>query len=259
MGRLHQIHVGVYAVGHPLIPAGGRWMAAVLAAGPAALLSHGCAAAHLNLLPTSSRHVEVTVPGTSRAGPAGIVVHRTRRLDPEDRIVHEGIPVTSVARTLIDIAGVARRHQLTRAVETAERLQVFDLSETDRVLARGKGRRGASALRDVLCAYREPAFTRSALERKMLQLVRIAGLPAPAANLWIAGGEADLVWEEQRLVVELDSRAFHDTRAAFERDRKRDAELQLAGYRLLRVTDRRLEREPQAVLADVTALLCDRR
>jgi very-short-patch-repair endonuclease len=171
--------------------------------------------------------------------------------------VRDGIPLTSVARTLLDLAGVVRRRQLERAVEAAERLRLMDLRDVVRALARGRGRRGVRLLRDVLGDYREPAFTRSELERMLLDLVREAGLPQPSANKWIAGGEADLVWDNKRLVVELDSRGFHQTRAAFERDRRRDTDLQLAGYRVLRVTHRRLEQEPADVVAAVARLLGD--
>jgi very-short-patch-repair endonuclease len=254
VGRLHVVHRGVYLVGHRLQPASSRWMAGVLGCGDDALLSYRAAAAQHLLLPTNSPRIDVTVPRPIR-GPAGIVVHRTRLLHAEDRAEVDGIPVTSVARTLVDIAGVVYRRQLERAVETAERLAVFDLALVERVLERSRGRRGAAALRDVTGTYREPPFTRSEFERRMFDLTRNAGLPEPAVNKWIAGGEADLVWDEQRLVVELDSSTFHNVRAAFERDRMRDAALQLAGYRVLRVTDGRLEREPAAVVAGIAALL----
>ena len=148
-----------------------------------------------------------------------------------------------------------RRRELERAVEAAERLDLFDLDEVDRLLDRSRGRRGRRALRYVLLDYREPSFMRSELERRFVDLCREAGLPTPATNLWIAGGEADVAWPDHRLVVELDSHAFHRTRAAFERDRKRDAALQLAGYRVLRVTHRRLEREPDELVAAMASLL----
>ncbi len=204
----------------------------------------------------NSRRLDVTVPGTSRRGAAGVVVHRTRRPHPEDRTEREGIPVTSVARTLLDLAGVVRRWELETAVEAAERLGIFDLNEVDRLLDRSRGRRGGRALTNVLLDYREPSFTRSELERRFVGLCRAAGLPAPVTNLWIAGGEADVAWPDRRLVVELDGHAFHGTRAAFERDRERDAAVQLAGYSVLRVTHRRLEREPEELVAAVQALLC---
>jgi len=253
--RLHRVHIGAYAVGHRLLSGHGRWMAAVLSCGPAAMLSYRCAAALWCLLPTNSRRLDVTVPGGSRRGPAGVAVHRARRLDPEDRGEHDGIPVTSVARTLLDLAGVVDRRRLQSALEAAERLRLFDLAALDRTIKRGRTRPGARMLREALGEYRDPPFTRSELERRFLGLCRAAGLPAPSVNTWVAGGEADMAWPDQRVVVELDSHTFHATGAAFERDRRRDAALQLAGYTALRVTDRRLAREPDVVMRDVATAL----
>ena len=207
-----------------------------------------------NLLPTDSARIDVVADRSVR-GPAGIVVHRIRRLPIEDRAERDGIPVTSVARTLLDLAGVVRRRQLERAVEAAERLGLFDLDDMERLLASGRGRNGVRTLRSVLRDYEEPAFTRSELERRFLSICRRAGLPPPVTNLWVAGGEADATWPDHRLVVELDSRGYHATRAAFERDRKRDTDLQLAGYRVLRITHRRLEREPAQVVRAIELLL----
>ena len=219
------------------------------------MLSHRAAGAHWHVLPTRSPRIDVTVPGTSRPGPAGIVLHRTRRPHAEDRAERDGIPVTSVARTLLDLAGVVRRWELERAVETAERLEIFDLREVDRLIDRSRGRRGVRALREVLLDYRAQPFTRSDLERRFFDLCREAGLPRPVTNMWVVGGEADVMWPDHRLVVELDSHAYHRTRAAFERDRRRDMALQLAGYRVLRITHRRLEREPDALVRAVASLL----
>jgi hypothetical protein len=169
--------------------------------------------------------------------------------------MRESIPVTSVARTLVDLAGVANLHQVERAVESAERLGRLDVRAIEELDALGRGRRGVRALRALLGEYREPAPTRSELERRFLKLCRDAALPPPAVNAFVAGLELDFVWHDGRLVVELDGHAFHGTRAAFERDRVRDASLQVAGYRVLRVTHRRLEAEPAAVIAEARALL----
>ena len=182
-------------------------------------------------------------------------VHRTRRLDPEDRATEDGIPVTTVARTLLDLAEVLPAGDLARAIEASETLQLFDLRAVEDVIARSPGRRGLRPLRRALDAYRPAPFTRSPLEVRFLSLCRDAGFPQPAVNVEIAGLEVDAVWDDARLVVELDSRTFHDTSIAFERDRIRDATLQLAGYRVLRVTHRRLLREPEAVLHTVRQLL----
>jgi hypothetical protein len=174
----------------------------------------------------------------------------------EDRTVHEGIPVTTVARTLVDLAEVVRQQELERAVEQAERLRLFDLRKVENVCERSRGRRGLRPLRRLLSdAVGEPPVTRSELERRFLDLCRDAGFPEPALNVSIAGFVVDFLWPSKRLVIELDGHAFHSTRAAFERDRVRDAKLQLAGCRVMRVTYRRLDREPAAVAEDVGALL----
>jgi len=231
-------------------------MAAVLACGPRALLSHRGAATLLGLLVFSHSLPDVTAPGRSRAAHEGIVVHLPRQLHTEDEATEDGIPVTSVARTLLDLAEVVRPRLLERAVENAERLGMFDLGAVERLIDRSHGRRGLRALNAALRDYRgTPAFTRSELERLFLDLCSDAGLPKPHVNAWIAGSEVDTVWPDRRLVVELDSHEFHGSRAAFERDRIRDTKLQLAGYRVLRITHRWLEQEPDAVAAAVRSLL----
>ena len=256
VGRLHVLHAGVYAVGHTRLSASAWRLAAVLACGPGAVLSHRTAADVLGILPSARRLVDVSSPQRTLHRHRGVVVHRPRRLGACDTAVIDGMPVTNASRTIVDLASVLGRARVSRAVEEAERRGVFDLEQVERLIVRG--RRGAKLLRTVLRAYREPSFTRSGLERRFLALCRRAGLPPPATNLWIAGGEADAVWDEHALVVELDSRAFHGTPAAFERDRERDAALQLAGYRVLRVTDVRLEHEPAEVARTVAGLLAAR-
>jgi hypothetical protein len=254
-GRWHGIYRGVYAVGHRNLTGHGRWMAAVLASGPSALLSHRSAAALWNLLPTSKTLVDVTSIRPNTAGRSGIAIHRVKAIHPDDRALREGIPVTSIARTLLDLSAVAQRRQLERAVEQAEFLGLFDLRAIESLQTRTHRRAGWRQLRATLRIYREPAPTRSELERRFLDLCRDAALPPPAVNAFVAGLEVDFVWHDDRLVVELDGHAFHRTRAAFERDRVRDASLLVAGYRVLRVTHRRLEAEPAAVIAEARALL----
>jgi hypothetical protein len=156
---------------------------------------------------------------------------------------------------LLDLAEVVPPSDLERAIDASERLRLFDLRAIEDVIARSPGRRGQQRLRRALAAYELIPFTRSELERLFLDRCRDAGLPPPAVNVLIAGFEVDAVWEDAKLVVELDSRTFHDTAAAFEEDRARDATLQLAGYRVIRVTYRRLLREPQAVMQTIRCLL----
>lgn len=254
--RLHGVHYGVYAVGHRLLTPHGRWLAAVLAAGPGAVLSHRSAAALWQLRPATGSRVDVTVGVCGRRSRPQIAVHATRNLLHRDRAEQARIPVTSVARTLLDLAEVLSGPQLARAVEEAERLQLMDLHAIEDVCRRGTGRRGLSALGALLNDYRGPApATRSELERAFLDLCHVHGLPRPLVNQFVAGFEVDAFWPRQRLVVELDGYAFHRTRGAFERDRARDAALQLAGCRVLRFTHRRLEREPAEVAATLRRML----
>ncbi len=230
-------------------------MAGVLALGSGAVLSHRSAAALSGLRPSSRVDVEVIAPRT-RGGRPGITLHRVRTLHHDDRTVRQGIPVTTVARTLLDLADVLHHDDLERAFDAAERLGVLDLRSLRVLLRRSPGRRGTRPLSDLI-AQQRPAVTdtRSDLERRFLAVCRDAHLPPPLVNVLVAGLEVDVLWAGQRLVVELDGHAFHHTRAAFERDRVRDATLALAGYRVLRVTQRRLGNEPQAIIATIRALL----
>lgn len=228
-------------------------MGAVLACGPTALLSHRSAASLWGILPLSPYPPDVTTARRCHSRPR-IGLHRSQ-LHSEDGAVRDGIPVTSVARTLLDLAEVVRPEQLGRAVEAAERMGLFDLRAVERLIARSHGRHGLRALNAALENYRPLPFTRSELERRFLDLCEQAGLPRPAANLFIAGAEVDMSWPDHRLALELDGHDSHRTRAAFERDRVRDASLQLAGYRVLRITYRRLEQEPGEVVSAVRALL----
>jgi predicted transcriptional regulator of viral defense system len=254
-GRLHPLYIGVYAVGHRAIGPHGRWMAAVLACGGEGVLSHRSAAALWGLRPTSRPDVEVSAP-RSRGGRKGIAVHRVRRLHPDDWAIQNGIPVTTVARTLLDLAEVTDRADLARAFEEAERLRLLDVRSIERLMRRSRGRRGLRPLAALIAQERAPLpATRSELERRFVEVCGEAGLPRPAVNVVVAGLEVDMVWADRKLAVELDGYAFHRTRAAFERDRIRDASLALAGYRVLRVTHRRLEHQPAAVAETVRSLL----
>jgi hypothetical protein len=248
-GRLHRLHRGVYAVGRTAVSLEGRWMAAVLACGHRALLSHRGAAALWGLRPSEA--IDVTVP-RGRHRRRGIVIHTARNLPADDQTIRRCIPVTTAPRTLVDLASVVTAADLERSLEEAERLRLLDLAALQRVLERCPGRRGGRLLREIIGdALPGAAATRSELERRFLALCHQAGLPPPAVNARVAGFEVDTVWLEARLIVELDSHAYHRTWAAFERDRARDTALQLAGFRVLRVTHRRLEHEPGAVLAAV--------
>jgi very-short-patch-repair endonuclease len=257
-GRLHRIHRGVYAVGHARLSKHGRSLAAVLACGRGAVTSHFSAGWLWGLFPECPILPEVTVPGRGHTR-AGIRIHFAPALSREDRAVREGIPATSLARTLLDLAARIPSRRLERAIERSEQLRVFDLGEIDDLLTRTTRHPGAKRLRRTLAAYRDPAFTRSGLERAFLDLVRRAGLPRPAMNTFVAGYEIDAYWERERFAVELDGYATHGTRAAFERDRIRQEDLKLAGIEMTRLTASRIDREPEAVVQRLTALLAARR
>jgi len=179
--------------------------------------------------------------------------HSARTLAFADRAAHRGIPVTSPGRTLLDFAGEATRRELERAVEEAQVQRLASPAALRGLLERNRGHRGAGALAAAIRA--EPALTRSEAERLMLDLVRDAGLPRPASNARVGRYEVDLLWRKQRLAVEVDGFAFHGTREAFERDRRRDAELQTRGYRVLRVTYRQLTAEREALVARLAVAL----
>lgn len=256
LGRLHRVHQGVYTVGHPQLMGRGRWMAAVLAYGGPTLLSHGSAGALWSLRPSTGTCVDVTTLRSRNRSRKAIRVHHARRLHPDDGTVRDGIPVTTVARTLLDLAETLPPTQLQRAFEEAERLGLLDMRQIERLFERSRGRRGLKPLAALIEEHRGPTpMTRSELERRFLDLCGDAGLPPPVVNATVAGMEVDMLWPEQRLVVELDGHAYHRTRAAFERDRVRDAALQQADHRVLRVTDRRLGTQPAVVAATVQSLL----
>lgn len=255
-GRLHPLHRGVYAVGHARLSARGRLMAAVLACGDGALASHRSAGREWGFWRAASSRPDVTALRRSRAGIPGIVLHQTRALHPDDRVVRDGIPLTSVARTLFDMAEAVSLRRLRQAFEDAERLRLLDLRAVDAVRGRSTGRHGLWAVGLVLGDL-GPSVpdTRSELERAFVQLCRDTGLPLPATNVSVAGFEADALWPQERLVVELDGYAFHRSRTAFENDRVRDAGLQLAGHRVVRVTHRRLLDDPDEVAGTIRSLL----
>jgi very-short-patch-repair endonuclease len=251
-GRLHRIHKGVYAVGRPTLTRHGHWMAAVLAFGDGAVLSHRTAAALWGLR-QSAWKIDVTVP-TWRRPRAGFWLHCSA-LDPSEITREDGIPVTTVARTIYDLARVVQRNQVVRAVEESERRGRFDLGAVEAVLERAGHRPGVPMLRSVLADYQDPPDTRSELERRFAALLRRSRLPAPHANVLVAGFVVDCFWPASKLVVELDSRGFHSSPRAFESDRLRDAKLQRAGYRVIRVTHARLRDDPGGILEDVRLLL----
>jgi very-short-patch-repair endonuclease len=254
-GHLHRRYRGVYAVGHRRLTRKGRWMAAVLACGPTAVLSHGPALVLWQLASHSAGPIDVTAVARGRTSPDGVRLHCVRALDPADRTTIDAIPVTTVARALLDYAETTSASNLRHALEAAERRELLDARQIADVLERSPGRRGSRPLRQAITQHTgEAPWTRSRLEREVLTLVRAAGLPEPHCNVMLHGELVDFYWPRYKLVLEADSWDFHRTRAQFEKDRRRDAILQVAGIRVLRVTQSRIEREPERVAAEIWAL-----
>jgi very-short-patch-repair endonuclease len=252
-GRLHPLHRGVYAFGHGRVTRRGWWMAAILASGESALLSHRSAAALWGLTRTSSGPVDVTAARAGRVR-QGIVVHQGG-IGRQERTTVDEIPVTTVARTLFDVAEAVDERALGRMFEEADRLGLLRIQALEDVCARGHGRHALRAIRPLIEAVRPSQPTRSPLEDIFLQFCREHGLPRPQTNVVLLGHEVDAYWPDAQLMVESDSWSFHRHRAAFERDRARDAAMQAEGYRVLRVTSRRLEDEPEALAAELRRLL----
>ena len=256
-GRLHRIHRGVFAVGHRRLSREGHWMAGVLALGDGAVLSHVSAAALWGIRETSATHIHVTVPTVNGHRKRDrIVVHRSRTLSAADVTTREGIPVTSVARTQLDLAGMLAPGPLERAVEQTLALRLFDLAAVDAVLAANPRRRGAASLARIVATMDdEPRLTRSELEARMRDLCDAHHIPRPQSNAIVDAMEVDFLWRAQRLVVETDGHAHHGTRSAFEHDRARDARLTVLGYRVVRFTWRRLVHEPHEIAGTLAVLL----
>lgn len=248
-GRLYRLHREVYAFGRESVTQRGEWLGAVLACGDGALLSHRSAAALWGL--TQSQIPEVSAPrGRQRQG---IAIHECG-IYPDERTTVYRIPVTTVARTFLDLAEVVDERALRRAFEEADRLKLLDSRALEGVYARGMGRRGLKPLRHLIEETRLPQ-TCTPLEDRVVELCHEHDLPLPETNVTVMDREVDAFWPDAKLMVEADSFEFHAHRAAFERDRARDAAMQVAGYRVIRLTHRRMEREPARVAAELRHLL----
>lgn len=257
-GRMQAIHRGVYTVGHPVVPARGRWMAAVLASGPGAVLSHRSAGRLWQVLDWGHHPQEVIRRRGWRAGD-GILVHRCALRDDETTEV-DGIPVTTVPRTLFDLASVLDRPRLEGAMNEVEVRRLTDRLSIADLLARHPRHRGNQLLRSLVAGDAATrGVTKRELEVRFRSFVDAAALPRPRFNADLAVGgrffEVDCLWPQERLIVELDGRASHDTRRAFESDRERDRALMLEGWRVTRVTWRALHQGPTALAAELRALL----
>lgn len=257
--RLRVLYRGVYAVGHAVLRREGHWLAAVWGSGRRAVLSHADAAAHLDLLPMRGRVIHVTTPSRSGRAPdqAGVRLHRVGTLRPWECTLIDGIPTTTVARTLLDLSPQLRPRAMEDLIARSDRLGLFDLLDVRRCLAEHPRQPGAPALRRLLddLAGSGAADLRSPLEVRLLQLCHDHDLPKPATNVMVAGYMVDFQWPGTKLVVETDGYAYHSTRTSFERDRERDQHLTLAGYTVVRFTYRQVTQTPEAVAHRIRRLL----
>jgi very-short-patch-repair endonuclease len=261
-GYLQPIFRGTFAVGHRAVTRQGRMIAAVFACEMGAVLSHGSAAELLGLWDKRLPVVHIIPPDWSGRKITGIRWHRVRLPLPDEIELRKGITCTTVSRTIVDMAGQTSWGQLRSLVEQAAILRKLDADEIDLVLSRGR-RRGAPRLRTILSGWRNTAEPspriRSKLEARLLPRLIEEGLPAPRTNvrLRVEGHylEVDLLWDEQRLVIETDGEETHGTSAAFQRDRWRDQLLVAAGYRTARITWRQVTDEPEAVVSRIARML----
>jgi very-short-patch-repair endonuclease len=259
-GQLHRVHQGAFAVGHPRLTKRGRWRAAVLACGPNSAVSHRSAAALWGLRKDERRSVDVIAPNRRGRSPKHIVAHRDGSLADVDRTAVDGIPCTTVPRTLLDLAAVIPVWELRKAISEAEVLRILDHRAVRRLIKRSRGRRGVARLRMLMDEIHPlTKRTRSEMEVLFLEMCARAGLPEPEVNskLRIDGRMVmpDFLWRDRRLIVEADSRRFHDTDSAFQSDREREQCLQLAGWRVTRCTWEPIEREPARLAKTIRGLL----
>jgi hypothetical protein len=259
MGRLHSVAFGVYAVGHRVLPPRGRWIAAVLSSGAGAVLSHRSAAALWGIRESASGSVDVTVSRKSRSS---ALIRRHHCTLPQDEVtVCEGIRVTIVPRTILDLAASSSTDRVENAIRQAEYHRLYDRLSLADMINRYPGQRGVRRVRVALARIEAlPAGrTRSRLEERFLPFLRRYGLPRPRLNDWIMVEEerfqVDCHWFGTGQVVELDSWEAHGTRSAFRDDRTRDRILRTAGYDVTRIAWAQLDDEPEAVAADLRKLL----
>ena len=251
-GRLHRLHRGVYAVGHTVLAVRGRWMAAVLACGDGAALSHPDAVALWDMGHIPAGAIHVSVPRAGGQGHPGIRIHRSPGLRPDETIEHDGIRTTTAARTILDMAALLSPSRLESLLDRAERQELTDYAALNAIARAHPTHRGAARLTRALEShYAGDGMTRSELEVAFLELCRAHGLPRPRVNAHVEGLEVDFLFPAARLVVETDGWRFHKTRRDFERDRARDARLPAAGYGVLRFTDRQIADRPASVAAAI--------
>jgi Protein of unknown function (DUF559)/Transcriptional regulator, AbiEi antitoxin len=247
-GRLHRLYRGVYAVGHTIVPRNGRYLAAVMASGPHAVLSHRSAAALWGIRPSDAPRIDVTVPFTCGVrSTKAIIVHRSRRAI--ETTTRERIPVTTPGQTLADLAMALNRRQLEKAVEMAEVRRLNVVVPADHP--------GAKRVKEA-AAHDLGTTTDSPLEDAFLELCDAHGIPRPLVQTVIEGHRVDFCWPDARVIVETDGYEHHGTRAAFERDRAKDAHLTVHGWRVVRFTEPQVREDPAFVAGVVLAVVSGR-
>jgi very-short-patch-repair endonuclease len=255
IGYLHKLYPAVYVVGRPRLEPLAAATAAVMHADGGGVLSHRTFGTIWGLVDAPEVPVELTFVGRGVRPRRGLIVHRVHALSQVDVRLYCGLPGTSPARTLVDLAGVLTIDELESALAITRRLKLATDQEIHEAIARAPYAKGVANLRALLAQTGAPRLTRSKYERKLLKLIAAAQLPRPIPNAKVEGIEVDLYWPDHRLIVEFDSLAFHLDRAAFEKDRLRDQRLTAAGYRVIRITARQLDTTPEAVLARVAQAL----
>lgn len=255
-GHLHRVHRGVYAVGRAELTREGRWRAAVLAAGPGAALCDLPAALHWELLERGDERPHVVVRGSGgRRRRPGCTVHVSPGLGARDVVEWRGVPVTTVARTLVDLARTRDEALLKAAVRGAERRRRIDVGTLRSEVAGRPHDVGAARLARLLRRYAPVGLSESDLEAAFLELCAVHGLPLPVQQVRRPGMRLDFLWPEARLVVEVDGRETHDTAIAFADDRRRDRALVAAGFTVLRFTWAEVVHEPALVAREVRAAI----
>jgi very-short-patch-repair endonuclease len=258
-GCLSREHPGVYVVGHCAVIPGAHETSALLAVRRGAALSHGSALIWWEMLaatgPDFDRTVHVTVPGVAGGAPDGVIVHRSTILTGRDLRIRDGLPVTSPARTLLDVAATLAPRELERALDSGLVGRLLRLRDVTEILGRAGRHGGRATLESLVDEHTHTTFTRSEAEERFLALVREAGLADPMVNVRRHGYEIDFLGPDAHVAVEIDGYAFHASRAAFERDRGRDAALRAAGLTVVRITWRRLTGSPLAIVAELAAML----
>jgi very-short-patch-repair endonuclease len=262
IGRLHLLHHGVYAVGHRVVPREGRWLAAVMAAGPGTVLSHWSAAALWKIRPNQRSFIDVTMAHKSRTWD-GIKRHH-KALPPDEVTVRKGIPVTIVPRTIFDLAATEDVDAVAAMLRESEHRNLWDRLSLPDLVDRYRGRRGVNKVRLALQRVTEEPSgrKRSTLEERFAPFLRRHSLPMPRFNDWILLGpkryQVDCHWPGINQIVELDGWEGHGTRSAFQDDRERDRRLRVAGYSVTRLTWNQLRDEPEAIASDLRVLLGNR-